>query len=168
MDMRAAAAPSMELQMARHMMAMVGDPVVLTDHLGLIRDVNPAFERLTGYGRLEVLGRPSNLLASGRHGPEFYRGMWRALQREGCWEGEVCDKLRDGTHRWFQLRIATLWRASGEPSHFLGVLGAASGPASTTAAIRATAAAGRRNGSAAARCAGARCRCCRHHAPGRS
>lgn len=128
MDMRTAAAPSMEAQMARHLMAMAGDPVVLTDHLGRIHDVNPAFERLTGYDRLEVIGRPSNLLASGRHGPEFYRSMWRTLQREGRWEGEVCDMLRDGTHRWFLLRIAVLWRASGEPSHFLGVLGHAEQP----------------------------------------
>jgi PAS domain S-box-containing protein len=128
MDMRALLTPAdrppaLALQMAKELLEMTDNAVVLTDRLGLFSDVNAAFERLTGYDRLEVIGRPSNLLASGRHAPEFYRSMWRVLQRGSRWEGEVCDKLRDGSHRWFRLRITPLCDEGGRITHFLGVLG---------------------------------------------
>lgn len=128
MDMRTLLTPAdrpsaLALQMAKALLEMTDNAVVLSDRLGRISDVNRAFECLTGYDRLEVIGRSSNLLASGRHTPEFYRSMWRVLQRGSRWEGEVCDKLRDGSHRWFRLRITPLWDEAGQLSHFLGVLG---------------------------------------------
>lgn len=128
MDMRTTLVPAdghttpLALQMAKELLVLVDDAVVLVDRLGTFCDVNAAFERLTGYDRLEVIGRPSNLLASGRHDREFYRSMWRVLQRGVRWEGRVCDKLRDGSHQWFRLRISPLWDEGGNKTHFLGVL----------------------------------------------
>ncbi|HEY6864784.1 MAG TPA: diguanylate cyclase [Burkholderiales bacterium] len=55
------------------------DPVLVTDPDGTIRYVNPAFERVTGYGRGEALGRTPAMLKSGIHEPDFYRGLWQQL-----------------------------------------------------------------------------------------
>jgi PAS domain S-box-containing protein len=127
MDMRTLIGPadrpdSLAMQMARHLLEMTDEAVSLTDRRGLFCDVNAAFERLTGYDRLEVIGRSSNLMASGRHDREFYRSMWRSLQERGRWEGTICDLCRDGTHKWFRLRIAALHDGDGNTTHFLGVL----------------------------------------------
>src|SRR3990172_7577889 len=46
--------------------------IVMTDRDGRIAWVNPAFTRLTGYTRDEVLGRNPRLLKSGKHDQAFY------------------------------------------------------------------------------------------------
>ncbi|MFN8653089.1 MAG: diguanylate cyclase [Gemmatimonadales bacterium] len=58
--------------------------------------VNEAFTRVTGYPEEEVVGRNPRILQSGRHSPEFYREMWRALETRGLWQGEIYNKRRSG------------------------------------------------------------------------
>ncbi|MCX7192779.1 MAG: diguanylate cyclase [Proteobacteria bacterium] len=70
--------------------------IVVTDENNLIVDVNPAFTRITGYTRDEVLGKNPRLMQSGRHDIKFYRKMWRAILDEGHWQGEIWDRRRDG------------------------------------------------------------------------
>ena len=70
--------------------------VVVSDARGFIQTVNPAFEHITGYSRKEAVGQRTNLLNSGHHPPEFYRHMWSRLEQEGCWEGEIWNRRKDG------------------------------------------------------------------------
>jgi len=49
---------------------------VITDLDARITYVNPAFERVTGYTRGEVLGQNPRLLKSGLQTPWFYDAMW--------------------------------------------------------------------------------------------
>jgi diguanylate cyclase (GGDEF)-like protein/PAS domain S-box-containing protein len=72
------------------------DAIVVTDENNLIVDVNPAFTRITGYALSEVIGKNPRLMQSGRHDISFYKEMWRAIQNEGHWQGEIWDKRRDG------------------------------------------------------------------------
>lgn len=70
--------------------------IVVTDARSRIISVNPAFERVTGYRRDEVMGRNPKLLSSGRHDPSFYHDMWDALLTRGRWQGEVWNRRKDG------------------------------------------------------------------------
>ncbi len=72
------------------------DGVIITDADNRIVDVNPAFTHSTGYGREEVLGNTPSLLSSGRHDATFFQGMWRALDEEGHWQGEIWDRRKNG------------------------------------------------------------------------
>ena len=72
------------------------DGVIITDADNRIIDVNPAFTHSTGYGREEVLGNTPSLLSSGRHDAAFFQGMWRALDEEGHWQGEIWDRRKNG------------------------------------------------------------------------
>ena len=49
--------------------------VIITDLEGRIQYINPAFERTTGYSRLEAVGRSFDILESGAHDETFYRRM---------------------------------------------------------------------------------------------
>lgn len=70
--------------------------ILVTDADYVIESVNPAFTRITGYTPEDVIGRTPSLLASGRHDAEFYRQMYRALDAAGYWQGEICNRRKNG------------------------------------------------------------------------
>jgi PAS domain S-box-containing protein len=72
------------------------DAIVLTDPGGAILYVNPAFERVTGYGAAEVLGGNPSVLKSGAHDRSFYEAMWATLLAGETWEGRFTNRRRDG------------------------------------------------------------------------
>ncbi len=75
----------------------VGDAVMITDIEGVIQYVNPSFERITGYGASEAVGRKPNLLRSGTHDEAFYSQMLETLHRGRIWSGLIVNKRKDGT-----------------------------------------------------------------------
>lgn len=64
---------------------------------GAILYPNPAFERLTGYNCVEVLGQNPRILKSGRHDAAFYRQLWATLGDGLIWQGRFVNKGKNGT-----------------------------------------------------------------------
>ncbi|NBC48450.1 MAG: diguanylate cyclase [Gammaproteobacteria bacterium] len=73
------------------------EAMMVTDTSRCIIAINPAFTEVTGYSADEVLGRSSDLLASGRHDPPLWGQIQAALDRGGHWRGEVWNRRKDGT-----------------------------------------------------------------------
>jgi PAS domain S-box-containing protein len=71
--------------------------IVITDTQGTILYVNPAFEKITGYTRAEVLGQNRSILESDKQDAEFYRQLWETLTRGEVWHGHFINKRKDGT-----------------------------------------------------------------------
>jgi PAS domain S-box-containing protein len=79
--------------------------VEVSDENGVIRWVNDAFERMTGWTGAEAQGRtPRELLRSGLHRAEEYALMWDALARGETWRGELVSRRRD--ERMFRTAVA--------------------------------------------------------------
>lgn len=70
--------------------------ITITDADAKIIAVNPAFTTITGYEPAEVVGRNSNVLASGRHDKAFYEAMWDEIRGKGHWQGELWDRRKSG------------------------------------------------------------------------
>lgn len=87
--------------------------VVITDHNNRIIQVNEQFTKSSGYTLEEVKGKQPTVFSSGRHNQEFYMNMWKALENEGIWEGEVVNKRRDGSLITEILRIQTVTDKQG-------------------------------------------------------
>lgn len=88
-----------DLERTRLAMAVVqtADAVIITDTAGTIQYVNPAFERITGYSRAEVIGKNPRLLKSGKQDPALYQNMWAALAQGEVWRGRFQDRRKDGS-----------------------------------------------------------------------
>ena len=71
--------------------------IVMTDLDGRIEYINPAFERVTGYGREEVIGQKSSLLKSGRQDAVFYARLWRTIKDGRTWHGHFINRRKDGS-----------------------------------------------------------------------
>ena len=70
--------------------------VMITDPLGNICAVNPAFVQITGYAESEVMGQNPRLLSSGLQDATFYQLMWARLLGQGCWTGELFNRRANG------------------------------------------------------------------------
>ena len=92
-----------------------------TDANNIIIDINPAFSRITGYERDEILGKNPNILSSGYHSQEFYEAMWKTLKEKEHWNGEVWNRHKDGSVFAEMLSIATIRDPRGVLSNYVGV-----------------------------------------------
>ncbi len=94
---------------------------VITDETGKIEYVNPAFSRVTGYERTEVIGQNPRILKSGEHSIEFYQEMWRTLLRGKVWSGCLADKKKDGSFLREDVTISPVIDGAGNITNFVAV-----------------------------------------------
>ncbi len=73
------------------------EAILIEDDKQRIVSVNQAFCQITGYQRNEVVGRTGLLLNSTKNDPLLLRKMWRELNRDGVWRGEVWGQRKDGS-----------------------------------------------------------------------
>ncbi|MGM0521730.1 MAG: EAL domain-containing protein [Pseudomonadota bacterium] len=84
------------LELVNKVVERASHAVAITDADNRILYVNPAYETLTGFKQDKVIGRKPTVAKSGHHGPDFYRRMWDALDRDQHWEGEIWDRRANG------------------------------------------------------------------------
>ncbi|WP_077210671.1 MFS transporter [Bacillus dakarensis] len=85
-----------KLEMAHRIISHAAEGIMVTDLKGNIEQVNPAFTMVTGYSEEEVLGKNPRILRSGKHGKDFYDKMWQSIKQNGFWQGEICNKKKNG------------------------------------------------------------------------
>ena len=99
----------------------ITEGIMVTDAQGAIQSVNPAFSRITLYGREEVIGRNPRLLQSGRHDRAFYEAMWAALIETGFWQGEIWNRRKSGELYPQWLNISAIQDERGRTINYIGV-----------------------------------------------
>ncbi|MCK4705714.1 MAG: PAS domain S-box protein, partial [Gammaproteobacteria bacterium] len=94
--------------------------ILITETDGTILRVNPAFEEMTGYTSKELVGKNPRILQSGKQDKAFYRNMWAEVAREGTWQGELCNKRKDGSEYIEWLTLTAVSNDVGEVTHYVG------------------------------------------------
>ena len=105
----------------RAILDTVGEGIVFTDPKGGIEYINPAMERLTGFGIGEVIGQNPRLWKSGQTPPDVYARMWSVLRRGEIWQGELINRRKDGRLYDVALTAAPLTNVDGQIVGFVGV-----------------------------------------------
>ncbi|MDD2737747.1 MAG: EAL domain-containing protein [Methylomonas lenta] len=95
--------------------------IMITDSHNIIVSVNRAFTRITGYESDEVVGKNPSLLASTHHEADFYQNMWYSINSLGHWQGEVCNKTRDGKLFFQWLSITAIMDTHNRVTHYLAI-----------------------------------------------
>ncbi len=95
--------------------------IMITDPHSRILAVNQAFTRVTGYEEEEVVGQTPVMLRSGRHDPDFYAVIWRALREAGHWQGEIWNRRKSGEVYPELLSISAVHDSQGSVSHYVGM-----------------------------------------------
>jgi len=97
------------------------DSVVITDTGGKIVYVNPAFEKVSGYSRDEVIGQDPRLFQSGKHAPEFYDELWQILISGQVWHGRFVNKKKDGTFYTVDATISPVRNEDGDVVNYVAL-----------------------------------------------
>lgn len=95
--------------------------IMITDPDATILRVNQAFTTVTGYSVEEVIGKNPNILHSDRHDQSFYEDLWRQLQIDGRFEGEIWDRRKDGSIFPIWQCITAVKNNQGETTHYVAV-----------------------------------------------
>lgn len=95
--------------------------IVITNKDGLIEYTNPKFTDTSGYSSEEVMGKNPRILKSGLHSSEFYKELWQTLIKGNAWNGEICNKRKNGTQYWENIYISPVEGENGEISHYVGI-----------------------------------------------
>jgi diguanylate cyclase (GGDEF)-like protein/PAS domain S-box-containing protein len=110
-----------QLKLAAQVFVEAHDGIFITEIDGTIIDVNPAFCKITGYERDEILGKNPSILNSQKQSKQFYAHMWECLITHGYWKGEVWNRKKSGEFYAERLTISSLKDNNGKTLHYMGL-----------------------------------------------
>ena len=84
--------------------------------------VNPAFERITGYDKAEVIGKTSaEILRPYEADEEVYRHVVQTVAAGEVWKGELVSRRKDGSPWISEATISPVRDATGEITRYIAV-----------------------------------------------
>ena len=97
------------------------ESIIVTDPAGKIEYVNPAFEKITGYARDEVIGGNIGLLDSGQKAKTFFSSIIDTLQRGEIWQGRLVNKRSDHSLYETEATVSPIKNKAGEITNYVSV-----------------------------------------------
>jgi diguanylate cyclase (GGDEF)-like protein/PAS domain S-box-containing protein len=106
---------SFRLAMDRH------NIVSISDVKGDITFVNDLFCEVSRYSREELIGKNHRIIKSGVHPASVFDDMWLTISSGKVWQGEVCNRRKDGIYYWVSSTIVPFLDDSGLPYQYISV-----------------------------------------------
>ena len=110
-----------QLKLAANVFNYSHDGILFSDAENNIIKTNAAFTKITGYLANEVLGKNPRLLQSGKQNKLFYETMWKKLLKYEHWDGELCNKHKNGQLFIIHTSILIIKDAAGNVKNFLAI-----------------------------------------------
>jgi len=103
-----------QVQRLTQTIEQAGESILITDRDGMIEYINPAFSKLTGYSREEIIGQTPGMLKSGNQDAALYETMWKTVTAGKLWHGKVINRKKDGSLYPAMLTISPIYDRSGD------------------------------------------------------
>ncbi len=96
--------------------------IMITNPVGVIEWVNPAFTRLTGYTQDDSIGVTTDELFKChlRH-PEVHEKVWSTIKKGQIWQGEIEYQRKDGSFYMEEQTITPVLDEKDEIRHFIAI-----------------------------------------------
>lgn len=95
--------------------------VSITDENGIILYVNKNFCTISQYSPEKLIGKTHNIINSGYHPVEFFESMWATIQQGQTWQGEICNRAKDGSCYWVLSTIQPFMDDNGNIVQYVSI-----------------------------------------------
>lgn len=99
---------AIQLRRSLKLLELSEDGVAVTDEKGIIKYINPGFEKMYNCSLKEARGLEISNFDSNFHNKDFYAAMVDRLKSTGKWEGNIVDVHADNVRRIKHLKIEKL------------------------------------------------------------
>lgn len=113
-----------DMQLSASVFEHTNDGIFITDADTHIVEVNPAFTRISGFGREEAIGKTPAELGFACDEPQLFEQLWPDHDRNessGEWKGESRNLRNTGESYVASLDLFAVRDAQGRVSHYVGV-----------------------------------------------
>ena len=95
--------------------------ISITDTQGRIVYANDKFCQVSGYTEQELLGQDHRIINSGHHDKDYIRNMWRTIAGGETWQGEFCNRRKNGSFYWVDSSIVPLLDEADKPHRYISI-----------------------------------------------
>jgi len=95
--------------------------VSIADINGRITYANQKFCEVSNYSENELLGQDHRILNSGHHDKDFFHNLWQSIVHGQSWQGEVCNRNKQGLHYWVDSSVVPMLGLDGKPNQYISI-----------------------------------------------
>jgi len=95
--------------------------IIITNEDFAIIEVNAAFEKISGYREMEIIGYSPRMFASKQQKTAFFDHLWREVKSSGQWRGEIRNRRKSGEDYPQWMSISDIKDEEGRTTNYLCV-----------------------------------------------
>ncbi|MDQ6962666.1 MAG: PAS domain-containing protein, partial [Mariprofundaceae bacterium] len=95
--------------------------VSIANASGQIIYANEQFIENSQYSKEDLLGQQHRIVKSGYHSDDFFKKLWGTISSGKTWQGEMCNKRKDGTLFWVQTTIVPFMTEDNKPHRYISI-----------------------------------------------
>lgn len=95
--------------------------VSITDANGIITYANAKFCEISGYAFHELEGQNHRIIRSEQHPAAFYADLWQTIVSGKIWQGDICNRRKNGSLYWVASTITPFLDERGKPYQYISM-----------------------------------------------
>lgn len=98
-----------------------GDGIFITDKKGYIKYVNEAFEKMSGFKAIEVMGKTPRIVKSEKQNKDFYENLWKVIKNGKTYRGTFINRKKNGELFYADHTITPIKDSQGKIINYVGI-----------------------------------------------
>ena len=92
-----------------------------TDTKGIITEVSEEFCNISQFSKEELIGKPHNFVRHNDMPAEVFEEMWKTIQSNNTWSGEVKNRRKDNSFYWVSSTVVPEYNDEGNIYGYISV-----------------------------------------------